>query len=483
MALADMVRIIRAKLKEEDQPGKINLIKQVATKTKEVYNDSGLNWITQAEKPEKIVTPGSISDLADRQARLEKEGYFEDYQVKEAPKSNFADLMEIAKQKASERLRSLGWTPSESTEPKETPAQKFVVENLNKMIQDTGSQYKYARSKTYEELKQEMPEAVNWWEKNYKDTQEDPKEKTMFLLDQFKDIISTIESTKGKTDEEQLKELDYLKRNYPEKYAEAENAYSATKTGLVTGTSLRAMTEKEKLDLYRKQVKEQKEALEQEEAEMKAFVEKEAKRIYGGFMRPNFSYEQMKDIDPEATKELEEKFYKDKRSAEWLAGIDYAFSKSLIDVFGEEKIKEMEINAVLSPERFAEKFIDSASLNIFSTALNAVSPIQEKDGKLMYNGFIIGDEFITEEAKEVAQSHDIIPEFLGAMIPYGKISGTIKQGVQALSKAKSVSPTIRKITTKAITLTEKYPVIAEMSAWNFAEESADAMIRTGTGQD
>lgn len=484
MALADMVRIIRAKLKEEDQPGKINLIKQIATKSKEVLNDNGFNWITEAEKPEKIVTPGSISDLADRQARLEKEGYFEDHQVKEAPKSDFGDLMEIAKQKASQRLRSLGWTPSENTEQKETPAQKFVVENLNKMIQDTGSQYKYAKPKTYEELKQEVPEAVNWWEKKYQNTQEDPKEKTQFMLDQFKNDSTLAEQKKNSSEEEQLSFLETMKKQYPEKYAEAENSYSSTKQYDTTKqTSLRAMTEKEKLQLQRQQIQEQKEVLAQEEAEMKAFVEKEAKRRYGGFIGPNLSYEQMNEINPEATKELEDKFYKDKRISNFLSGVISAFDQSLKDVFEEETIKEMEKNYATSPQRFAEKFIDSASLNIFSTTLNAVSPIQEKDGKLMYNGFIIGDEFISEDGKNTAGITDTIASFLGAMIPYGQISGTIKQGVQALSKTKSVSPAIRRIAGKAIELTEKYPVIAEMSAWNFAEETADAVIRTGTGQD
>jgi hypothetical protein len=483
MALADMVRIIRAKLKEEDQPGKINLIKQVATKAKDIYDKNGnINWITEAEKPEKVVIPGSISDLADRQQKLQKDGYFDEYNVKEgSSKENLVSLLDVARQKATERLQKLGWTPTE-TAVKEDPQQSYVVENLNKMLAEARNEYKYNRNKTYEELKQEMPEAVNWWEKEYGRTQEDPKEKTMFLLDQFKDINATVESVKGKSENDQKEMLDYFKRQYPDKYAEAESNYRATKGVEKSGYEFRAMTEAEKLKLQREQIKEQEEALEQEEAEMKAWVEKEYKRTEG-IMGPHLSYEQLKNGNSEYTKELEDKFYKDKRVSNFLSGVVSAFDRSLIDKFGEEQIAEMEKNAVLSPQNFAEKFIDSASLNTFSTLLNEVSPIQNEGGKLMYNGFIIGDEYITEEGRETAEASNWVPAFLGGMIPYGKISGSIKQGIEALSKAKSLSPTIRRVAKKAIELTKKYPVIAEMSAYNFAEESADAFIRKGTGQN
>lgn len=482
MALADMVRIIRAKLKEEDQPGKINLIKQVATKAKDIYDKNGnINWITEAEKPEKVVIPGSISDLADRQQKLQKEGYFDEYNVKEgSSKENLVSLLDVARQKATERLQKLKWTPTE-TAIKEDPQQSYVVENLNKMLTEARNENKYSRGKTYEELKAEMPEAVSWWEKKYGDTQEDPTEKKQFILDQFKDISSIAEATKGKSEKEQDELLDYFSRHHAEKYKEAESKYSATKVYDKEGT-LRGMTEAEKLKLQREQIKEQKELLEQEEAEMRAFVEKEYKRTKG-IMGPSLSYEQLKNGNSEYTKELEDKFFKDKRVSNFLSGVVSAFDRSLIDVFGEEKIAEMEKNAVLSPQNFAEKFIDSASLNTFSTLLNEVSPIQNEGGKLMYNGFIIGDEYITEEGRETAEASNWVPAFLGGMIPYGKISGSIKQGIEALSKAKSLSPTIRRVAKKAIELTKKYPVIAEMSAYNFAEESADAFIRKGTGQN
>jgi len=219
-------------------------------------------------------------------------------------------------------------------------------------------------------------------------------------------------------------------------------------------------------------------------AEKESWIKKHVALPSGSLLKSENGIPVEKSLDdiaqeyPDIVKRATEDYEKAKRVSAFLGTVAGAFDESITTFLGEDAVKEGEVSYAISPERTIPQLLESLTLDIipFKDIQNMGSDVYFKDGLMYYRGFAIDNEFLTKEGAQAAAGADLTATILGSIPTYMGIAGGIKKGVGLAAKTNKFFKDVQKVT-------KNYPVLSEVLGYNVAEETAEAIIRQGTGQD
>lgn len=165
-----------------------------------------------------------------------------------------------------------------------------------------------------------------------------------------------------------------------------------------------------------------------------------------------------------------------------------AIDPDLVNVIGEDEVRNAEMVRAIFSGADPKNLLTAMTLDTvdFNQILSLGQDVYTKNGKIYYRGLEVADDYITDEAKQVAMVSNTIGRIGAGFVPYAGISGLIKGGVFTLARAKDlprILTGVQKLSQSLKWASETAPILTEMTAFNTLEEIADIGIRKGTGQD
>jgi len=191
---------------------------------------------------------------------------------------------------------------------------------------------------------------------------------------------------------------------------------------------------------------------------------------------------------PEWYAAAEKEYYQTKSASAYMGLAIKSVDQDIVSLYGEDKVKEMEINQALLGGGDPKTTLTAMTLDIinFEDIANIGQDVYVKGDKIYYRGFEVAGEYINDEARQVAMATDLVARFTGSVAPYAGISSALKKGVFAVARAKDVPRLFKgaqKLAQGITWASKNAPVLAELTAFNTFEEITEALIRKGTGQE
>lgn len=163
------------------------------------------------------------------------------------------------------------------------------------------------------------------------------------------------------------------------------------------------------------------------------------------------------------------KFSKDKRISSFLAAAGQEFDQSLKSVLGEEKIKSLEQSSAIL--KAIEGGIEGATFGVSEVIKKQVDgDVTVEQGVMKYRGMPIGQEYTSQEAQLTAMAFGGAGKILGSFPTYAAVAGQVGKALQLSNPAMKVFAT-------------KHPFLFGAGVSNPIEETIEAAIRKGTGQE
>lgn len=186
---------------------------------------------------------------------------------------------------------------------------------------------------------------------------------------------------------------------------------------------------------------------------------------------------------PEEYKQTFDDYLKTETSASYLRRLNE------IDRFGvgDKDIKSLEsfeTTEAWGPNNVIPGLLNGLFLNVidFNDLKQFTSDSYSANGRLYYKGIDVGDEFLTAQGKQQLEIATTTSNILGAFPTYGAGSALVKKGVSQLAASENagIFANMAKAVNKA---KATYPILTEITAFNFLEEMGEAGIRKASNQD
>lgn len=193
--------------------------------------------------------------------------------------------------------------------------------------------------------------------------------------------------------------------------------------------------------------------------------------------------DEIKQEYPEAYQYYENMYQEEKTKAYLLSVADAEFRGMQVDAMGLRNYVKKEKSDSWRITRLAKKLVQSGTFGVIKPDTiigRSFGSTYIEDGLLKYNGFVIGEEFITREGQAHAKHSNTLTAIVGSLFPYSMVSSGIKKTVSSLAKEKSI---IGRASREMLKYTKRYPVLMEVTAYNMLEEAADFIIRNATKQE